>query len=86
VRKRCESLGIDLHELIDEDFIGIHPLLTSDIRDQLSAKVAVSSRNSLLGTATESLINQLSELTAENNNAKRWIGSERERFSGMMIL
>ena len=84
--KRCESLGIDLHELIDEDFIGIHPLLTSDIRDHLTAEVAVSSRSSLLGTATESLINQLSELTAENNNAKRWIGSERERFSGMMIL
>ena len=84
--KLCDSQGIELHELSDSEFSAINPNLPGKIREHLVAEGAIASRNSIMGTATESLINQLAELGQENTQALRWIESEKERFSGMMNL
>ena len=82
--KRCEELGIGLHELDQNEFLNIHPLLTTDLRRYLTAEGAIASRMSSLGTSTQSLKGQIAELVHENSSALRWISSERYRFSGMM--
>ena len=82
--RKCEELGIGLHELDAESFAKIHPLLTSDLLGFLTAHGAISSRTSSLGTSIPSLQGQLAGVVRENSSALRWISSERDRFSGMM--
>ena len=84
--RACETRGIGLHELSISDLKEIHPLLDSQLMAHLTAEGAVASRNSLMGTSIASVTGQIAELVSENNNAKRWIHSEKERFSGMMNL
>ena len=82
----CEVRGIGLHELSISDLKEIHPRLDAQLMEQLTAEGAVASRSSLMGTSIASVTGQIAELVSENNNAKRWIHSEKERFSGMMNL
>lgn len=84
--KKCEQLGIELHELSDSDLVAVHPQLTPDIRGVLTAEGAVSSRVSSLGTSVESVKEQIAIAQSENVLAKSWISSEQKRFSGMMSL
>ncbi|KRF14067.1 argininosuccinate lyase [Nocardioides sp. Soil797] len=62
--RRCEELGIELHELTDEQFAEIHPSLTPAVRDVLTAEGSVASRNGRGGTAPERVAEQLQELAA----------------------
>ena len=84
--KKCESAGIELHELSDADFQGIHPGLTPEIRGVLTAEGAIASRTSSLGTSEQSVREQIAIAESENVLAQAWISSEQKRFSGMMSL
>ena len=62
--RRCEELGIELHELSDAQFAEISPDLTPAVREVLTAEGSVGSRNGRGGTAPERVREQLAELTA----------------------
>jgi argininosuccinate lyase len=62
--RRCEELGLELHELTDEQFAAIDPRLTPDVRDVLTAEGSVASRVGRGGTAPERVREQLVELRA----------------------
>ncbi|GEP38581.1 argininosuccinate lyase [Nocardioides psychrotolerans] len=60
--RRCEELGIELHELTDEQFAEISPTLTPGVREVLTVEGSVSSRNGRGGTAPVRVREQLDEL------------------------
>jgi argininosuccinate lyase len=60
--RRCEELGIDLHQLSDDQFAEISPHLTPSVRDVLTAEGSVASRNGRGGTAPRRVREQLAEL------------------------
>ncbi len=60
--RRCEELGIELHELSDEQFAEISPHLTPGVRDVLTAEGSVASRDGRGGTAPRRVREQLAEL------------------------
>jgi argininosuccinate lyase len=60
--RRCEELGIELHELSDEQFAAISPDLTPAVRDVLTAEGSVASRDGRGGTAPRRVREQLAEL------------------------
>ncbi len=62
--RRCEELGLELHELSDEQFAEISPHLTPGVRDVLTAEGSVASRNGRGGTSPDRVREQLAELTA----------------------
>ncbi len=49
--QRCEELGVDLHELTDEQFAAISPSLTPDVRAVLTVEGSVAARDGRGGTA-----------------------------------
>ena len=80
----CESAGIELHELSDDQLKAIHPELKSDLQEFLTTQGAVASRTSSLGTSISSVTKQIDGLENATKEAKSWISNEVERFSGMM--
>jgi argininosuccinate lyase len=60
--RRCEELGIELHQLSDDQFSEISPHLTPSVRDVLTAEGSVASRNGRGGTAPRRVREQLAEL------------------------
>jgi argininosuccinate lyase len=60
--RRCEELGIELHELDDVELAGISPALTPAVRSVLTAEGSVSSRRDRGGTAPDRVREQLGEL------------------------
>ena len=62
--RRCEELGIELHELTDEQFAEVDPHLTPAVRDVLTVEGSVSSRTGRGGTAPTRVREQLAELRA----------------------
>ena len=60
--RRCEELGLELHELSDEQFAELSPHLTPEVRDVLTAEGSVASRNGRGGTAPRRVREQLTEL------------------------
>ncbi|WP_309649129.1 argininosuccinate lyase [Nocardioides sp.] len=62
--RRCEELGIELHQLTDEQFAEISPTLTPSVRDVLTVEGSVSSRSGRGGTAPHRVREQLDELLA----------------------
>jgi argininosuccinate lyase len=60
--KFCESLGIDLDELTDEQLASISPELTPGVRAVLTVHGAIESRNGRGGTSTARVCEQLEEL------------------------
>jgi argininosuccinate lyase len=60
--RRCEELGIELHELSDEQFAAISPHLTPGVRGVLTAEGSVASRDGRGGTAPRRVREQLAEL------------------------
>ena len=59
--RRCEELGIELHELDDVELAGISPALTPAVRSVLTAEGSVSSRRDRGGTAPDRVREQLGE-------------------------
>ena len=82
--KLCEKLGIELHELSDEQFASINVALVPALREKLSAQGAIESRQSSLATSSQSVLEQIELLNSENSLAKSWISSEAFRFVEMM--
>src|SRR3954466_15924882 len=56
--RRCEELGIELHELTDGQLAAIDPRLTPAVRDVLTAQGSVASRNGRGGTAPDRVAEQ----------------------------
>jgi argininosuccinate lyase len=82
--KLCESKGIELHQLSDDEFLSIHPKLTADVRALLNVDGAIAARTSPNGTAPSSVRKQLETLNQTIAANSAWVASERRRFSGMM--
>jgi argininosuccinate lyase len=80
----CEAKGLQLHELSDAEFAGVHPSLTADIRKSLTVNGAISSRNTVGATGPAALKKQLSEVASENSAAKVKISKQISTFSEMM--
>jgi len=62
--RRCEELGVELHELTDAQFADIDPHLTPAVRDVLTVEGSVSSRTGRGGTSPTRVREQLAELRA----------------------
>ncbi len=71
--RRCEELGIELHELSDEQFASIDPHLTSGVRDVLTIEGSVASRTGRGGTAPVRVAEQLAELRTRIVGARSWL-------------
>jgi argininosuccinate lyase len=71
--RRCEELGIELHELTDEQFAEIDPNLTPGVRDVLTAEGSVSSRTGRGGTAPVRVAEQLVELRERMAQSLAWV-------------
>jgi argininosuccinate lyase len=84
--KLCEKLGVTLNELSDDQLSTIHPLLTSDLRLNLTINAAITSRSSTLGTAPSSVAAAISKMGKEINEIVSLISEHRKRFSGMISL
>jgi argininosuccinate lyase len=60
--RRCEELGIELHQLDDAQLAAIDPRLTPAVRDVLTVEGSVGSRTGRGGTAPARVGEQLAEL------------------------
>lgn len=69
--RRCEELGIELHELTDEQFADIDPHLTPAVREVLTVEGSVASRTGRGGTAPVRVAEQLAELRAARDSLSR---------------
>ncbi len=72
--QRCEELGIELHELSDEQYAEISPALTPAVRDVLTADGSVRARNGRGGTAPDRVLEQLDDVAAA-------VAEHRERLA-----
>ncbi|MFC6286466.1 argininosuccinate lyase [Nocardioides sp. GCM10027113] len=73
--RRCEELGVELHELTDEQLAEISPALRPDVRDVLTAEGSVGARDGRGGTAPVRVREQLAELTER-------VAAHRARLAG----
>ena len=80
----CESKGLELHELRDSDFLGVHPSLTPDVRNSLTVAGAIASRKTIGATGGAALAKQLSDAAAETKAHKLKISTQINSFSEMM--
>ena len=71
--RKAEELGTDLPGLSDADFVGIHPILTPDVRDALTVEAALNSRATVNGTAPASVHEQLNRAAARMTDAQVWV-------------
>jgi argininosuccinate lyase len=71
--RRCEEVGIELHELTDEQFAEIDPHLTPAVRDVLTIEGSVSSRTGRGGTAPVRVSEQLAELKLAVVAQRGWL-------------
>jgi argininosuccinate lyase len=80
----CEKLSIDLHELSDDQFAGIHPSLDPKIREVLSVQGAIAARTTAGGTAPSQVALQLREALKKTTGQRKEIASKIKEFSEMM--
>jgi argininosuccinate lyase len=72
--QRCEELGVELHELSDEQYAAISPSLTPEVRSVLTIEGSVAARNGRGGTAPDAVRAQLAEL-------REVVAAHRERIA-----
>ena len=82
----AEERSLDVHELSDADLLAIDSRLTSELRANLSAVGAISSRTSIGATSTTSLIKQIHDLNARNQKFIQYFDSKRSDFLEMITL
>jgi len=68
----CESRGIELWELTDEDLAAISPHLTPGVRDVLSVEGSLASRSGKGGTAPARVAEQLAAVKDRVQVARQW--------------
>ena len=71
--RRCEELGIELHELTDEQFAAIDTSLTPAVREVLTVEGSVSARTGRGGTAPVRVSEQLAELRDRIAAERAWL-------------
>jgi argininosuccinate lyase len=71
--RRCESAGIELTDLSDDDLTKISPHLTADVRSVLSVAGSINSRIGRGGTAAARVQEQLDEVSAAVASRDEWI-------------
>ena len=71
--RRCEELGLELHELTDEQFGEISPHLTPGVRDVLTVEGSLASRAARGGTAPDRVVEQLAEVRAGVDEHRAWL-------------
>jgi argininosuccinate lyase len=80
----CESKGIQLHEISDSDFAGVHTSLTPEVRTSLTIDGAIASRKTVGATGGAALSKQLAEADSETKAYKSKISTQITSFSEMM--
>jgi len=80
----CESKGIQLHEISDSDFAGVHTSLTPEVRTSLTIDGAIASRKTVGATGGAALSKQLAEAASETKAYKSKISIQITSFSEMM--
>jgi argininosuccinate lyase len=68
----CESRGIELWDLSDEDLAAISGHLTSEVRSVLTVTGSLASRSAFGGTAPVRVAEQLTRATARAAELRRW--------------
>ncbi len=72
--RRCEELGVELHELTDAQFADISPELRPAVRAVLTAEGSVSARSGRGGTSPVRVREQLAELRQRVRDARARLG------------
>jgi argininosuccinate lyase len=80
----CESSGRQLHELTDNEYVSIHPKLSSDVREVLTVHGALNSRTTFGGTSPKSLSAQIAGLRSELKITSKKFNDKKQAFSAMM--
>ncbi|MCM2577088.1 argininosuccinate lyase [Streptomyces meridianus] len=75
--KVCEAQGIELDELTDEQFAGISPHLTREVRTVLNVPGALASRSGRGGTAPSAVAVQLAEVKGDVAEQQAWAAAKR---------
>ncbi|MDM7990291.1 argininosuccinate lyase [Arthrobacter sp. zg-Y877] len=70
----AEGRGVELWDLTDDDYAGISPHLTPDVRSVLSTEGSLDSRSSQGGTARSAVELQLAELTRQVGEVRGYVG------------
>ncbi|MDN5789508.1 MAG: argininosuccinate lyase [Micrococcales bacterium] len=70
--KECESRGIELWDLTDDDFARISEHLTPGVREVLSVEGSLASRDAAGGTAPARVAEQLLEARSRAASARAW--------------
>ncbi|WP_404382232.1 argininosuccinate lyase [Knoellia locipacati] len=71
----CESRGIELWDLSDDDLSGISEHLTPGVRDVLSVDGSLASRDAKGGTAPARVAEQLARVETQRDEARAWATS-----------
>lgn len=80
----CESLGIELHQLTDEQFASVHPQLTKDVRSVLTIEGALTARVTKGASSPAAFAEQIAQLKMENAESAGVIAGKVKAFSEMM--
>jgi argininosuccinate lyase len=80
----CEVKKIELHQLSDADFMGVHPLLTSQIRSVLTVEGAIASRTTIGATGGTSLQTQLVAAKNDIKSFEKKLSDQMRVFTEMM--
>ncbi|HYU84502.1 MAG TPA: argininosuccinate lyase, partial [Kribbellaceae bacterium] len=71
--RECETRGIELWDLTDDDLAAISPHLTPGVREVLSVGGSIASRNGRGGTAPDRVREQLAELRDRITELATWL-------------
>lgn len=80
----CELTSLELDQLSDAQFSGIHPALTSQVREVLTLDGAIGSRNDRGATGPKALAAQLKSAESELAGLLSKIKKDQSTFSEMM--
>ena len=75
----CESRGIELWDLSDDDLAAINPALTPDVRSVLSVEGSLASRDARGGTAPARVAEQLAQAQQTAAAGRDWAGKAVRR-------
>ncbi len=73
--RRCEAAGIELWDLTDADLVEISPHLSPKVRDVMSVRGSLQSRNARGGTAPDQVRRQLELVDAEVAADRTWVAT-----------
>ncbi|MDT0306010.1 argininosuccinate lyase [Streptomyces sp. DSM 44917] len=79
--KVCESEGIELDRLTDEQFAKISPHLTPGVREVLTVRGSLAARDARGGTAPAAVAVQLGEAKADLARQREWVAAYASRVN-----